>query len=256
ISLVLSTATEISAEDAAISEGKANEDGDIPDNNDDDMPEELKKLLEKNGTLGESLIKIIKMGKDFSSDIWNKTLTKARNITKMARKSSETLQKSLRWIDVALDGVDKVMGGIMAIQGKASKILHLLNVLSEIEYSLPYDYQEGRVSSVMEIYYDIEVKLFDFFNPRQWTFRWFNTVLGQIEDLTYKWLDLWFPIVRRTKRAFRFMRKGIRHLQDIAPRFHEKFEPDVNVLAERLKQKIDELEKVSRKKLIKARERE
>ncbi|CAH1784221.1 unnamed protein product [Owenia fusiformis] len=281
ITLVVSTAMEVSADDGVISDGEASEGGVIPEDNDDDMPEELKKLFIKDSTLGESLIKIIKMVKDFSSDIWiqpvnqytwrerkpnthlsisiKRLLTKARNVTKMARNSSETLQKSLRWIDVALDDVDKVMNAIMSIQGKASKIQDLLQTINDIEEFLPYGFQEGYVFATRIIYEDIQERLYNYHaefstGARKYvSFRQFNTILGQLMSYTSKWLNLYYPIEPSTKRVFRAHKRRIRHLQEIARRFHGKFGPDVNALAKRLKQKINDLEKVSRKKLRKAR---
>ncbi|CAH1783404.1 unnamed protein product [Owenia fusiformis] len=263
ITIVVSTAMKVSAEDDAIANGEANGDGGIPEDNKDDMPEELKILLVKNSTLGESLIKIIEMVNDFSSDIWKQSisprysssikhqLTKARNITKMARKSSRILKKSLRWIDLALDGVDKVMDVIMAIQSEAVKIENLLVDLQEYDSVLQNYDAYGRLSSRI-MYVDILYYFFDYGNRRSFSFEDFRTILGQIDGYTNSWLDLNWPREER-EEIFRPLMNKIGLLQELGNNLDFRFKSKVNALAKRLKQKIDNLEKVSRKKLQRAR---
>ncbi|CAH1784225.1 unnamed protein product [Owenia fusiformis] len=173
----------------------------------------------------------------------------------MARNSSTLLQKSLRGIDVALDGVDKVIGSIMAIQGNASKILKLLRDLQEFDLWIPYEYYGfGPARTIYDdIRYNFFYEYYDYDDKNYLSFGDFDTILEQIRDYAYKWLYLDYPKDPRTKRTFRDLKRKIRQLWNTGIKLRRKFKPDVSVLAKRLEQKIDKLQKVSRKMLDRAR---
>ncbi|CAH1784228.1 unnamed protein product, partial [Owenia fusiformis] len=216
ITLVLSTATELSAE------------WNYAPN------ERLKDVLNNKGLA--SMVE--KLTTSYFIDIWkqpfppatsyiNDTLIKAINFTERERFADNGyLMKSLLALSIGLNNVNKVMKAMTGLQNKLSKVETLLRNTRDIQV------KTGHVELVQEIYDDIieYLNLFDE-DRNKITFTWYKPVIGQVLNSTYVWLDMYLKMEQSTKKIFRYMKKRIRYLQKVTKTVFKTYDRDVNKIA-------------------------